>query len=108
MTKNNITFQFVPPYTHHANIAEYAIQTFKSHLKSAFAFAYPDFPLSEWDHLLDQDFITLNLLCGSWIIPKLSVYAYLFSQFNFNTTPLVPPGTKIVIQSKPGQRNSWD
>jgi hypothetical protein len=28
--------------------------------------------------------------------------------FDFNKTPLAPPGTKIIIHEKPQQRKSWD
>jgi hypothetical protein len=28
--------------------------------------------------------------------------------FDYNRTPLAPPGTKIVIHEKPNQRRTWD
>ena len=37
----------------------------------------------------------------------MSAQAFLFGQFDFNKTPLVPPGTKVVSHSKPGNRTSW-
>ena len=61
MKKENITHQLVPPNNHCANLAEYAIQTFKSHFKAALSIADPDFPLAQWDLLLEQVNITLNL-----------------------------------------------
>lgn len=108
MNKAKTTFQFVPPHTHRANVAERAIQTFKGHFKAGLTSVHPDFPISEWDRLLDQAFLTLNLLRASKVNPKLSAYAYLFGNFDFNKTPLAPPGTKAVIHSKPTQRASWD
>ena len=39
--------------------------------------------------------------------PKLSSYAYLFGNFDFNKTPLAPIGTKLVIHAKPNKRDSW-
>jgi hypothetical protein len=51
--------------------------------------------------------LTLNLLCSSRVNPKLSAYAYLNGNFDFNKTPLAPPGTKLVIHSKPDQHASW-
>ena len=30
-----------------------------------------------------------------------------FGNFDFNKTPLAPPGTKIVIHAKPNKRDSW-
>ena len=52
--------------------------------------------------------ITLNLLRNSRVNPRLSSYAYLFGTFDYNKTPLGPPGCKVVIYEKPSQRNSWD
>ena len=32
----------------------------------------------------------------------------MFGQFDFNATPLAPPGTKVVTHIKPGERNTWE
>ena len=40
--------------------------------------------------------------------PKLSAYAYLFGNYDFNENPLAPPGTKVMVHMKPEQRTSWD
>ena len=72
------------------------------------ATADPAFPVSEWDQLLPQAELTLNLLHLCRLNPNLSAYAYLFGNFNFNKTPLAPAGTKVLIHEKPKQRNSWD
>ena len=71
------------------------------------ASVHPDYPMAEWDRLIPQCNITLNLLRASRAHPQLSAYASLFGQFDFNRTPLAPPGTKIVFHSKPSQRASW-
>ena len=76
--------------------------------KSALASLDPDFPIAEWDRLLEQALLALNLLRPSNANPRLSAYASLFGQFDFSATPLAPPGTKVVIHTKPGARNSWD
>ena len=68
----------------------------------------PQFPIREWDWLIPQAELTLNLLCTSRINPTLSAWAYLFGNHDFNRIPLAPPGTKIIIHSKPGERGSWD
>ena len=67
----------------------------------------PKFPIAEWDRLLDQAELTLNLLRNSRVNPKLSSHAYLFGNFDFNSTPIAPPGTKVQVQIKTGQRGSW-
>ena len=107
MHKENITFQLVPPHIHRANLAERAIQTYKNHFKAGLATVDPDFPLAEWDRLIPQANITLNLLRASRINPRLSAYAYLFGEFNYNKTPIAPPGTKILAHAKPTNRSSW-
>ena len=40
--------------------------------------------------------------------PKLSAYAYVFGNFDFNRTPLAPPGTLMGVHVKPDKRASWD
>ena len=69
---------------------------------------YPDFPLNLWDKLLPQCKITLNLLRASRINPNLSAYAQLNGPFNYNSTPLAPPGMKVLIHETPLERGgSW-
>jgi hypothetical protein len=93
---------------HRRNAAKRAIQTYKNHLFANLATCDPDFPVSEWDRILFQAELTLNLLQSSRVNPKLSSYAYyLFGNFDFIKTPLAPPGTKTVVHLKPDQRASW-
>ena len=103
----NNTFELVPPHQHCRNAAERAIRTFKNHFLAGLVTCHPDFPLREWDRLLLQAEITIHLLRNSRMNPKLSAWAYLFRVYNFNLKPLLPPGTKIIIHAKPGQRASW-
>ena len=49
----------------------------------------------------------MNLLRLTQINLRLSGYVYLFGQFNFNKTPLVPPGIKILVHDKLDNRPSW-
>ena len=51
--------------------------------------------------------MTINLLRNSRVNPALSAWAYHFGNHDFNKVPLVPPGTKVVLHSKPEQRKSW-
>ena len=104
----HITYQLVTPYKHRNNQAERAIQTYKSHLKSGLAGADPQFPLSEWDRFIPQCNITLNLLRKARVNPKLSAYAYMHGNFNFNSTPMAPPGTKVLIHQHPDKRGSYE
>ena len=108
LRENGTTYQLVPPHTHRRNLAERAIQTFKNHFKAGLASVNPQFPLSEWDRLLEQANITLNLLRSARVNPKLSAYSYIFGDFNFTSTPMAPPGTKIVAHIKPNNRGTWE
>ena len=103
-----VKHQLVPPNHHQNNLAERAIQTWKTHFKAGLATVNPNFPLSEWDRLIEQANITLNLLRSSRANTKLSAYAYLFGQFNFQSTPLAPPGTKVIAHINPDIRDSWE
>ena len=64
-------------------------------------------PLREWDHLLHQSELTLNLLRNYRLNPNLSEWAYVFGNHDSNKCPLLPPVTKISIHANPGKRASW-
>ena len=107
LKQEGVTFQIAPPNLHRTNSAESAIQTFKDHLVAGRSICDPNFPLHFWDQLLPQATLTLNLLRPSRINPRLSADAQLNGIFDFNRTPLAPPGTKVIFFnplpiSKPG------
>jgi hypothetical protein len=108
LTKQGITYQLFPPHIPQRNNAERAIQTFKNHVIAGLCSVDPNFPLKLWDKLLPQATITLNLMRKSRINPRMSAYAQLNGHFDFNITPLAPPGTRIIAHEKPYQRASWD
>jgi hypothetical protein len=89
--KYKVDFQRVPPKEHRANSAERAIRTFKNHFISTLCTVDSNFPLSEWDRLLPQTLLTLNLLRSSRIHPSLSAHASLSGNYDFNRTPIAPP-----------------
>ena len=106
--KRKIKYQMVPPHCHRANAAGRAIQTYENDLKAGLASTNPYFPVKEWDLLLEQADLTLKFLRSSRCNPKLSAWAYLFGELDFNATPLAPPGIKIVSHAKPDNSTSWD
>jgi len=108
LKKYKLKYQLVPPHVHRRNAAERAVRTFKNHFLSVLATCDKSFPIHEWDRLLPQTLLTLNLLRSSRSNPNLSSYAYLYGNFDFNKTPLAPAGTKAVIHTKPENRRSWD
>ena len=95
LKKHNKKYELTPPHINRQNVAERAIRTFKNYFMAGFATCHKDFPIAEWDCLLTQAELTLNLLRTLRTNPKISAYAYLFGNFDFNKTPLVPPGTLV-------------
>ena len=59
--------------------------------------ATPTPPPKEWDRLIPQAVLTLNLIHS--FCKKLSLYAHaaIKGNFDFNATPLAPPGIKVFI-----------
>ena len=78
------------------------------HLYAGFSSADPNFHISQWDLLLPQANITLNLLRTARVIPNLSDHSFIFGEFDFTAIPLAPPGTKVVAHLNPTKRASWD
>ena len=107
MHKERIDFQLVPPYQHRRNAAERAIRTWKNHFIALICAADDGFPLHLWDYLLPQANISLNLLRGSRINPRLSAWAQINGHFDYNRTPLAPPGTRVLAHISSTVRESW-
>jgi hypothetical protein len=107
MQQQHIKYQLVAPGQHRANAAERAIQTFKNHFIAGLCSVDEHFPINLWDRLLPQAVITLNLLRGSRINPGHSAWAQLFGDFDFNATPMAPPGIRVLIHEKPDKRATF-
>eukprot|EP00804_Cyclotella_cryptica_P012636 CCRYP_016912-RA/>CCRYP_016912-RA protein AED:0.45 eAED:0.45 QI:0/-1/0/1/-1/0/1/0/130 len=67
----------------------------------------PNCPIQLWCQFIEQGQDTLNLLRVSRVNPKLSAYAMLDGQFNFDKTPLAPVGTRALILLDPSTRKTW-
>jgi Reverse transcriptase (RNA-dependent DNA polymerase) len=65
------------------------------------------FPMHLWHKTIPQAELTLNLLRGSRINPKLSAWEQLHGRYDFNRTPIAPPGIKVLAHERPEQRKSW-
>ena len=57
--------------------------------------------------IVNQAEITMSLLQTSRTNPRLSAYTQVFGNFDFNPTPMAPPGTKIIAYKKPNQLATW-
>jgi hypothetical protein len=107
LTDEAIDYQLVPPGVHRRNAAERAIRTFQNHFIAGLCSVDKDFPIHLWDHLVPQAELTLNLLRSSRINPKLSAHAQINGQFDYNRTPIGPPGCRVLAHVKPSDRTTW-
>ena len=103
----DIMFQLVPPGCHRCNAAERAICSFKNHFIARLCSVDPDFPLILWCYLLEQAELTLNVMRPLHLNPKVSVYNLLSGIYDFNSTPLVPPGIGILGFKDTQRQASW-
>ena len=108
MDNQQIQWELVPPRNHRRNAAEQQIRTFKNHFISILTGTDPDFPLYLWDKLILNAWVTINLLRNSHRNPQLSDESYLNGNYDYKTTPLATPGTKVVAFEPPDKRNSWE
>ena len=104
---NAIKYQLVPPFSHRRNAAERAIRTWKTHFITGLCSVDPNFPMHLWDRLIPQSVITLNLLRPSRRDPTKSAYEVLHGPFNYDATPLAPPGCKTIAFESPQCRQSF-
>ena len=75
-----MSYQLVPPNVHRRNIAERAIQTWKSHFIGILAGTAATFPLHLWWQIIPQAEIQLLLLSQTNLNPNISAYAYVYGQ----------------------------
>jgi len=107
MRTEDIAHQQVPPGNHRANAAERAIRTAKNHFIAGISTTPGNFPVRQWDKMLPQAEITLNLMRGSRLNPKLSAWAQAHGHYDFNQTPMAPPGINVVVHEDANDRASW-
>ena len=104
--EKDLKYQLVSPGDHQQNLAEQAIQMWKAHFISICNVTDPGFPDNCWELLSPLSVLTLNSLCGSWINTKISAYSQVKGVFDWNTTPLMPPGCKVIIHDQHMERNA--
>ena len=100
MEEKDVKYQFVPPHDHRRNAAERAIRTAKCHLIAGWCSTHKDFPMYLWSHTIHHAKHTLNLLRGSRMNPKLSAWEQIEGRYDYNATPIAPPGTKYLAHTK--------
>jgi hypothetical protein len=106
--KKNCNLQLVPPDTRRRNLAERAIQTFKSHFIVILAGVDSSFPMSLWDCFVPQAVMTLNLLHQAKKTPSVSVYEFVMCKFDYNKLPLAPLGCAVEMHESTNRQKTWD
>ena len=101
----NLKYQIAPPGNHRTLPVESSIQTFKNYFESISYGCDPGYPKNQWGRLIDVGILTINMLRPSRINPKQSTYNEIWGNFDFNKTPLAPPGCLIVAHERPQDRN---
>ena len=64
--------------------------------------------MSEWDRIIPQSNITLDLLQSSRANRKLSAYACIHGALNFQATPMALLGTRVIVHTNPDNKSFWD
>jgi hypothetical protein len=104
---NQCKVELTPADQHRCNAAERAIETFKGYFISVLAGVSTDFPIHQWDELLPQTILTLNLLRQSNVAPNELAYAYHHGNFDYNRMPLAPMGCAVQFHIKPNRRKTF-
>jgi hypothetical protein len=63
-------------------------------------------PMHLWDRVLPRAILTLNMLRTSLINPKTYAATYLNRQYEYNRSPMAPPGTIIIAHEMPNSRRT--
>ena len=96
------------PHNHITNLSEQVVHTFKEHFKAGLGSIDPYLPIRKCGRIVEQGELALNLLRASRSNLKLSTYAYLFRQFDYSVTPLVPLETKALVHLKLSVRTAYE
>ena len=109
-TKNNCAIKQVPPHCHQRNGAEVTIIEFKQHFLSIIVGVAKYFPMHQWERLLPQAELTLNLLQQSHTntTPTLSDNAEMFGTCNYNKIPVGPMGCSVLVHENTNACATWD
>ena len=105
--ENGCRVELMPADQHRRNAAKQAIQTFKSHFIATLAGVSDTFPIHQWDELIPQVVLTLNLLRQSNVAPNISAYSYHHGPFDYNRMPLAPMGCEVQFHIKPSRRKTF-
>ena len=98
-TKDQVEVDIVPPNDHRTLPAERAIRTFKEHFISILAGTDPAFPAHEWDRLISQAELTMQLLLPAPGDDTMSRYELIHGKaYDFYKYPVLPIGSLVVVK----------
>ena len=101
----NADVQYSAPGSH-CPPAEKAVQTYKSCFKSVTASLPNSFPIGYWCRLCEQVDLCVNIVRACRRNPLLSAWAACEGDFHFDSTPIAPPGTEMLMHNK--NKKTWD
>ena len=65
------------------------------------------FPIAYWCRLLPQTDLSVNIVRPSHQNPLLSTWTAMEGELHFDTTPIAPPGSEMLMHQKPARRSSF-
>jgi hypothetical protein len=98
--RQNTGLQYTSP-GRHCVPAEKAVQTYTSCFKSITASLPLSFSISYWCRLLEQCDLSVNIVRPHRHNPKLSSWSVMEGEFHFDSIPIAPPGSQMLMQVKP-------
>ena len=104
--EQEVDYKSVPKGQHRRNVAERAIQTFKSHFIGVLCGVSETFPMWMLDEQIPQVDMQINLLRFSNVAPNVCVWTKLNGQHDFHRHPLAPLGIDMHILEPPATRKS--
>ena len=99
--------QYTPPDMHRTNTAERSLQNYKSFIKSTIALLPPMFPIALWCKLLPQIDLSINIVRNCRQNPLLSAWAAIEGKYHFESTPIAPAGSEMLMHENPGSRRTF-
>ena len=104
INEKNLTYQIASPGDHRLLPVERAIQTFKNHFILILYGADRIFPANQWDRLLPQTVMTLNMVRRSRINPRLLAYQQIWGNYDFNRHPMGIVECKTIVHLRPREK----
>jgi hypothetical protein len=98
---------YTPPDIHCMNPAERAIRKWKNHFLAGMLGLPKSFPIANRCCLTMQCNATLNMLRPCCQNPLILAHEALEGLFSFNSTPMAPLGTEVLVRMELNQQSTW-